>query len=83
MRCDNIPVCIVAKTPQALNTHESIRPEQKQQRMIGIDVNERLISRDHKSCALDRGSEWECFSLPIIPSPADESSVVVGSAIRN
>jgi hypothetical protein len=33
-----------AKTPHELNTQESINPEEKQQKRIGIEVMERLIS---------------------------------------
>jgi hypothetical protein len=33
-----VPVCIVAKTPHALKTVESTRPEQKQQSNIGMEV---------------------------------------------
>jgi hypothetical protein len=33
-----------AKTPHELNTQESINPEEKQQKRIGIEVRERLIS---------------------------------------
>ena len=41
-----VPVCIVAKTPQALNVLLSIKPAVKQQRRIGMEVREFLISRD-------------------------------------
>jgi hypothetical protein len=44
----NVPVCIVAKTPQALKVLLSIKPAVKQQRRIGMEVREFLISRDRR-----------------------------------
>ena len=38
LRRGNIPVCMVANTPQALNTALSTSPEVKQQKRMGMDV---------------------------------------------
>jgi hypothetical protein len=75
LRC--VPVCIVAKTPHALNTHESINPEQKQQRRIGIDVKKGSTLRDHGRWDLNLGSLLESFSP--VSSRASFVSVVRSS----
>jgi hypothetical protein len=45
-----------AKTPQELNTQESISPDEKQQNRIGTDANERSISWTRRRCSFPRFS---------------------------
>jgi hypothetical protein len=58
----HLPVCIVANTPHALKTHESINPEQKQQSRIGTEVRKGSTLRDQGRRGLAICSSLETFS---------------------